>query len=95
MYSKIVDKLYQQTLSNNIKAAKKCLEDTNKIVPVDTGELKESGKVVTYGNKAEVVYTAPHAIYAHELPYHTGYKFLEKTVDRNREKYHDMIRGGN
>lgn len=94
MYSQIIDKLYQQTLENNIKAAKQCLEDTNKIIPVDTGELKASGKVVIANNKAEVVYTAPHAIYAHEIPTHTGYKFLERTVDSNRNTYHKIIRGG-
>lgn len=92
MYTQIVDKLYKQTLENNMKAAKECLEDTNKVIPVDTGELKASGKVVVEENTATVVYSAPHAIYAHEIPTHTGYKFLERTVDQNRNKYHDMIR---
>lgn len=92
MYKAIVNDLYNTLLKQNEKTARKCLEDANKAVPVDTGELLNSGKVVTKGNKSEVIYDAPHAIYVHEIPTHTGYKFLERTVDQNRQHYHQMLR---
>ncbi len=52
------------------KAANILLTASKKLVPVDTGELKASGKVVVKGKGlgavAFVIYEAEHAIWVHE-----------------------------
>lgn len=94
MYQAIANALLEETKSNMKKAARKCLEDAKQVVPVDTGELKESGKIVTYQDNLEVVFDAEHAIYVHEMPSQPGYKFLEKSVNKNMAKYESIIQKG-
>lgn len=65
------------------KAAEFLLAKSQELVPVDTGELKESGHVEVQGKTAAVVYDAPHALWVHErLDQHheppTQAKFLEQ-----------------
>jgi len=50
-------------------------ESKEKHCPVDTGELKESGKVEIVKNTltefhARLSYSTPYAVYVHEIPYH-------------------------
>lgn len=57
-------------------------EISQELVPVDTGELYESGQVIKDIGDYGVVYTAPHASYVHEIiEYNHNYpsraKFLE------------------
>jgi HK97 gp10 family phage protein len=49
--------------------AGRVLETAQSIVPVDTGELRDSGQVVVNGTHAAVEFTAGHAIY---VEYGTG-----------------------
>lgn len=94
MYLEIVNALLEETKGNMLQAAKECLEDAKEVVPVDTGELKQSGKTVVQGNSIEVVFDAPHAIYVHEIPTQPGYKFLEKSTSQNQSKYEKIILEG-
>lgn len=53
------------------KAIKLLFKASQNIVPVDTGRLKGSGKIVESGRgtsrfNAKIVYRAPYAIYVHE-----------------------------
>lgn len=57
-------------------------EISQELVPVDTGELYESGQVIKDIGDYGIVYTAPHASYVHEIiEYNHNYpsraKFLE------------------
>lgn len=93
-YQELAQQIMYDTRNNMKDAAKECLEDTNKIVPVQTGELKNSGKIVEVNkDEIDVVYNCDHALIVHENPHSRGYKFLEKTVDENRKKYEDIIGG--
>lgn len=94
MYEAIVNALLEEAKHNMLDAAKECLEDAKEVVPVDTGELKQSGKTVIKGDTIEVVFDAPHAIYVHEIPTQPGYKFLEKSTDQNHLKYEKIILEG-
>lgn len=58
-------------------------EKSQSLVPVDTGYLKKSGKIVNTGNnRFEIKYTAPYASFVHEIiglshKYPTQSKYLE------------------
>lgn len=92
LYQELANQLLQEYQENQVKAAQALLNDVSKTVPVDTGELQSSGRVIIEDdNTVSVVYDAEHAIYVHEIPTHTGYKFLEKTVNQNYKKYTDII----
>lgn len=95
IYDSIAELLKQQAHENMQEAAKECLRDINKVIPVDSGELKASGHIETTDDGISVIYDADHAIYVHEIPTHSGYKFMERTVDQNRKKYEKIIAGGN
>lgn len=68
------------------------LKASNKICPIDTGELRRSGYTEITGSgfnsRGYVGYSAPYAIYVHENVHHnfktpgTGAKFLEKAISR-------------
>ena len=95
MYQAIANALLEETKSNMKKAAKECLEDAKQVVPVDTGQLRESGKIVAKDDSTiEVIFDAEHAIYVHEMPSQSGYKFLEKNVNKNMTKYQSIIQKG-
>lgn len=94
IYSNIGKELIEQANNNLEEAAKELLNDANLIVPVDTGHLKSTGKVVTGDGEVSVVYDADYAIYVHEIPGHSyGYKWLERTIDQNIDRYIDIIGG--
>lgn len=64
------------------------LRDATSRVPVDQGELRDSGQVVTDGDSAAVTYTAGHAVIVHErmdLHHPNGQaKYLEAAMDSTR-----------
>jgi len=83
------------------EAAEILLEESNKLCPVDTGRLKESGTIVIQGKglntRAWVVYDTPYAIFVHENleVFHeppTQAKFLEEAVRRYKRDIHKFIR---
>lgn len=48
------------------EAAQRLLQASNQRVPVDSGELRDSGRVTVEGLEASVGYGAPHAVAVHE-----------------------------
>lgn len=94
MYEAILNELLDEITENLYEASNQLLEDVKQIVPVQTGELKASGKVVKQQEGIAVVFDAPHALLVHENPNGRGYKFLERTVNDNLSKYHKIIGGG-
>jgi hypothetical protein len=41
-------------------------EDSQQLVPKETGSLKESGRIEAYGDEVRIVYDAPYAAVIHE-----------------------------
>lgn len=93
MYEVILNELLDEIFENIEEAADQLLKDTKQIVPVQTGELKASGKIVKQKDGVAIVFDAPHALLVHENPNGRGYKFLERTVTENLNKYHKIIGG--
>lgn len=93
MYKKYLSELTKQTQNNMKKAAQELLKDSKSCIPVVTGELAKSGKVVGDVNHIEVKFDADHALTVHENPRSKGHKFLEKTLIQNQSKYKRIIRG--
>ena len=55
-----------------VKMARDILDESQRLVPVDTGNLRRSGKVVETDDGADVVYTADYAAYVEaERPFLT------------------------
>lgn len=88
------------------KAAEHLLKASLKITPKDTGNLRKSGKVKStkqgYSPVVSVVFSAPYAVYVHEMPNRgtnwttpgTGSKFLEKAERTERQEIKKIIRNG-
>lgn len=72
------------SVSKKIEAgvAEAVLKRAQEIVPVVTGELRDSGE--TQGDT--VRFTAKHALPIHELPSSQGYKFLQRAADEVAEE---------
>lgn len=95
---KAAGKKYPRRLARGVrKAAAFILDKSQDLVPVDTGELKESGHVEARGQEASVVYEAEHAVIVHEdlearhePP--TQAKFLEQPLREYRQEVKDIIR---
>ena len=72
------------------EAGQAYLEESNKIIPYDTGEARESGKVIQSEDSAYVSYDAPHVVKIHETPMNfqggRKHKFLEDTMNNNPKK---------
>lgn len=94
LYEQLAKEIISEAQDKVMEAAQQLLEDANREVPVQTGNLKASGTVVKTPNGAEVVYDAEYAIFVHENPDGRGYKWLERTLDANIQKYEDIIGGG-
>lgn len=78
------------------ESAQDVLDASNDIVPVDTGELRNSGEVVTESNSkgkdsTSVAYSAEHAVAVHETPknYQNGrkYKYLETALEDYAQQF--------
>ncbi len=89
----IAEEIISGAIINQIKAAEELLNDANEIVPVVTGNLKDSGRVESNGNSVKVIYDADYAMYVHENPNGRGYKWLENTMINNMDKYIQIIGG--
>lgn len=77
------------------------LRESNKIVPVDTGELQESGHLENSGTgsrtEVDIVYDADHAVIVHEdlEAQHaagTSAKYLEIAIRENKEQGQEILR---
>lgn len=77
-------------------AAERILEASNRIVPVDTGKLRDSGEVNVEGEKASISYDAEYAVPVHETPkaYKNGrqYKYLEKAINANSNELVNSVK---
>lgn len=76
--------------------AQAVLELSQQLVPVDTGELHNSGYVERRGNGVEVGYSADHAIYVHEdmsahHPNGGQAKFLEAAADQLQPELEEVV----
>lgn len=92
-----IDKNLEKTntkLLENI--GEETLKDSNRNIPVDTSELRDSGFVKVKGNEVMVGYTAPYALRQHEdltLQHDDGEpKFLESALKRNVKKNVSLIK---
>jgi hypothetical protein len=83
-----------------VKSAELLLKESRKVVPIDTGALYESSKVVESGRnwskQATVEYRMPYALYVHEdpVPKHKPgktYKYLENPLKLNKEKMRKIL----
>lgn len=101
----IMEHIVKESEITTEEAAHKLLGKSQKIVPYDTGELHDSGKVRAYeedGNKMwDVLYDAQHAMRVHETPlaYKQGkgppgekqYQYLALPAMEMREELRRMI----
>lgn len=76
--------------------ADELLEASNRLVPVDDGELLASGTAQAEGKEAAVAYTAPHAMKQHERldfnhPSGGQAKFLETAALANASSIEQAI----
>lgn len=70
------------------RGAAKLLDDSDQIVPIEDGDLVESGDTEVVGNRGEVFYDSDHAIKQHEdleykHPRGGQAKFLENALTNN------------
>ena len=67
------------------------LEEAQKNCPVDTGKLRDSGKITDSGTDYKIVFDTDYAIYVHEdlTKHHDNgeAKFLEKAWRRKRDEF--------
>lgn len=75
----------------SLKIALRILDVAQTKVPVDTGFLKSTGKVVQLDNGYEVVYESPYAIYVHEG---VGNRFKVGQAKFLEEAYYEVIYSG-
>jgi len=59
-------------------------DESQKLVPVDSGRLKASGKIIKEKDREIIRYTAPYAYYVHEDANGRGFKFLERAIFKVR-----------
>ncbi|WP_338856948.1 hypothetical protein WDY80_05080 [Gordonia hongkongensis] len=72
------------------------LDESNRLAPIETGDLIRSGRAVADGEEAAVGYNSVYAARQHE---ELGYrhddgreaKFLEKALHRNADRINDAI----
>ena len=88
-----LDRSWSKHASQQLQAgANQVLQDSNSQVPVDTGNLRQSGKVVMEETPrkitAEIEYTEDYAVFVHENleARHTNgnAKFLQNAIVKNR-----------
>lgn len=94
VFDNVLSEILDETRKGMQKAAETLLEDANYVVPVKTGELKESGHIEISQDTVAVVYDTDYALQVHENPEGRGYKWLERTADINENKYVEIIAGG-
>ncbi|QMU22893.1 hypothetical protein [Gordonia rubripertincta] len=72
------------------------LEESNRLAPIETGDLIRSGNTAVDSEEAAVGYNTPYAIRQHEdLSYRHDSgreaKFLEKALNRNADRIIDTV----
>ncbi|MDH3021547.1 hypothetical protein QEN41_16315 [Gordonia alkanivorans] len=72
------------------------LDESNRLAPIETGDLIRSGRAVAAEEEAAVGYNTPYAIRQHEdLSYRHDSgreaKFLEKALHRNADRIIDAV----
>ena len=105
---KHADSVIGEKIANNMKRAGLFLQrESQKIVPVDTSNLKNSAGTRAFGEgwntDVIVFYTASYAVWVHEIETRNGKrvkhkpgksaKFLEKPMRENRDKILRIISG--
>lgn len=96
MYGDIIfNEIMNDTRKNLVRAGQELLKDCKNNCPVDTGKLKASGKIEVKQDEVDVVFDTDYAVFVHELPGRTGngYKWVERTIDQNLNKYIDIVSG--
>lgn len=94
IFEELAKEIVAEAKKNMKTAAEELLHDANNVVPVATGALKASGKVQTTTDGVEVVYDEDYALYVHESPDGKGFKWLERTLVSDIDKYIDIIADG-
>lgn len=92
--SKAADKMNTGAMQGTVAGAEQVLRDSNAIVPIDSGNLRNSGKVrmedTKNKKKAAVGYSASYAVFVHEnldANHKNGQaKFLQKAVVKDSKK---------
>jgi hypothetical protein len=73
------------------------LQDSNSMCPVDTGKLRDSGRVETDGSTGSITYDADYAIYVHEdmsKRHPDGQaKFLETAIGKHKKILNSLADG--
>ena len=85
------DLLFEEVMENAKEVAEEYLNDCD--VPVITGKLKDSGRIEKISNGYEVIWDAEYAEYVHENPNSKGFKWSEKALVENYDKYRKMMEG--
>lgn len=78
--AKLADDLADDMQGALEAAAEKVLARANETVPVDSGDLQDSGNTGTDGDRVVIEYTEEYADVVHEAPGSSGYKWLEKAA---------------
>ncbi len=76
-----------KTKEAKLEMAKVLFNESQNLVPVDTGELKDSGSIEEDGDNVSVGYSADHAIFQEfGTIYQTGTPFLRPAIDNTSHK---------
>jgi len=82
-------KQIQDTISESV------LDRSNSLVPVDTGELRNSGHIVKSKDGNNIIYDAPHSLVVHEdlsvTDKNGQAKFLEKAMSEYESEAKKML----
>lgn len=90
LVAELKDKAEEAVEKGNEDLAKAIYNESQTLVPVDTGRLKRSGEIRQRTNSISILYTAPYAIWVHErveLSHDNGQaKFLEEPAKKLKKK---------
>lgn len=87
----VANLLFEEVLEVTKQVAEEYLNDCD--IPVVTRELKESGKIEKISNGYQVYWDADHAEFVHENPSSKGFKWSEKALNENYDKYKKIMEG--
>ena len=74
-FDRLIEQLEAATEEAAVAMAEDAFEESQRLVPVDTGELKQSGRVEARGDEAAVVYGGPQAPHAAVVELKPGVKY--------------------
>jgi len=89
--------LIEEAVERGLQAgADLLLDESNRMAPIETGDLIRSGRAVANADEAAVGYNTPYAARQHEdLSYRHDSgreaKFLEKALNRNADRIIDAV----